>query len=37
MRFSPSSDDRIDSGDYLIAMGEPQQLKRLEQMASSVG
>ncbi|HEY1262070.1 MAG TPA: potassium channel protein [Terriglobales bacterium] len=37
MRFSPSSDDRIDPGDYLIAMGEPQQLKRLEQMASSVG
>jgi len=34
MRFNPSSDDRIEPGDYLIAMGQPSQLRRLEQMAS---
>lgn len=36
MRFSPSSDDRIQPGDYLIAMGEPSQLRQLEQMAGSL-
>ena len=35
MRFSPASDDRVQPGDYLIAMGEPSQLRRLEQLASS--
>jgi voltage-gated potassium channel len=35
MRFSPSFDDRIEPGDYLIAMGEPSQLRRLEHMAAS--
>ena len=35
MRFNPSSEDRIQPGDYLIAMGEPAQLRQLEQMASS--
>jgi len=33
MRFNPSPEDRIDPGDYLIAMGEPGQLRQLEQMA----
>jgi voltage-gated potassium channel len=35
MRFNPSPDDRIEAGDYLIAMGEPQQLRELEQTAES--
>jgi voltage-gated potassium channel len=35
MHFNPSSDDRIETGDYLIAMGEPSQLRELEQMARS--
>jgi voltage-gated potassium channel len=35
MRFNPASDDRIEPGDYLIAMGQPSQLRQLEQMASS--
>ena len=34
MRFNPAPDDRIESGDFLIAMGEPQQLRELEQMAA---
>src|SRR5437667_3373653 len=33
MRFNPSPEDRIEPGDYLIAMGEPGQLRPLEQMA----
>ena len=33
MRFNPSPADRIEPGDYLIAMGEPGQLRQLEQMA----
>ena len=33
MHFNPSPDDRIEAGDYLIAMGEPQQLRELEQTA----
>ena len=33
MRFNPSPEDRIEPGDYLIAMGEPSQLRQLEQMA----
>jgi voltage-gated potassium channel len=35
MRFNPASDDRIEAGDFLIAMGEPQQLRELEQTAGS--
>jgi voltage-gated potassium channel len=34
MRFNPSSDDRIEPGDFLIAMGQPSQLRRLEQLAA---
>src|SRR5437016_9083230 len=33
MRFNSSPEDRIEPGDYLIAMGEPGQLRQLEQMA----
>ena len=35
MQFNPSPEDRIEPGDHLIAMGEPAQLRQLEQMASS--
>lgn len=35
MRFNPSPDERIEVGDFLIAMGEPAQLRQLEQMAVS--
>ena len=34
MRFNPSPEDRIEPGDFLIAMGEPSQLRQLEQMAA---
>jgi voltage-gated potassium channel len=34
MRFNPSSEDHIDSGDCLIAMGQPAQLRQLEKMAA---
>jgi voltage-gated potassium channel len=34
MHFNPSPDDRIEPGDCLIAMGEPSQLRQLEQTAS---
>jgi len=34
MHFNPSSEDLIQPGDYLIAMGEPTQLRQLELMAS---
>src|SRR5579864_4956136 len=30
MHFNPSSEDRIEPGDFLIAMGEPSQLRQLE-------
>ena len=33
MRFNPAPDDRIQPGDFLIAMGEPSQLRQLEQTA----
>src|SRR5438270_8801276 len=33
MHFNPSPDHPIEPGDYLIAMGEPGQLRQLEQMA----
>lgn len=35
MQFNPSPDDRIEVGDYLIAMGEPAQLRQLEQLSSA--
>jgi voltage-gated potassium channel len=33
MHFNPAPDDRIESGDFLIAMGEPSQLRQLEHTA----
>ncbi|HZQ70267.1 MAG TPA: potassium channel protein [Terriglobales bacterium] len=35
MHFNPSPEDRIEIGDCLIAMGEPSQLRELEQMATA--
>jgi len=35
MHFNPAPEDRIEVGDYLIAMGEPSQLRQLEQMAAA--
>jgi voltage-gated potassium channel len=35
MRFNPAPEDRIEPGDYLIAMGEPAQLRQLEQSATT--
>ena len=35
MRFNPAPEDRIEPGDTLIAMGEPGQLRQLEQIAST--
>ena len=35
MVFNPTSDARIGAGDCLIAMGEPLNLKKLEQAALS--
>jgi K+/H+ antiporter YhaU regulatory subunit KhtT len=34
MRFNPAPEDRIETGDCLIAMGEPSQLRQLEQIAA---
>jgi len=34
MRFNPAPEDRIEAGDYLIAMGEPASLRRLENTAT---
>jgi voltage-gated potassium channel len=34
MQFNPAPDARIEPGDYLIAMGEPSQLRQLEQAAA---
>jgi voltage-gated potassium channel len=34
MRFNPAPDERIEPEDFLIAMGEPSQLRQLEQTAS---
>lgn len=34
MRFNPAPDERIEADDFLIAMGEPAQLRQLEQTAS---
>jgi voltage-gated potassium channel len=35
MRFNPAPEDRIEAGDYLIAMGEPSQLRQLKEMAAT--
>jgi voltage-gated potassium channel len=35
MDFNPSPEDRIEPGDYLIAMGESSQLRQLERMATA--
>jgi len=35
MRFNPAPDERIEPGDCLIAMGEPAQLRELEQTAAT--
>jgi K+/H+ antiporter YhaU regulatory subunit KhtT len=35
MHFNPEPDDRIEAGDFLIAMGEPAGLRRLEESAAS--
>jgi voltage-gated potassium channel len=35
MRFNPAPEDRIEAGDYLIAMGEPASLRRLEETATA--
>jgi voltage-gated potassium channel len=35
MRFNPAPDERIEANDCLIAMGEPSQLRQLEQTAAS--
>jgi len=35
MRFNPAPDERIEADDCLIAMGEPSQLRQLEQTAAS--
>src|SRR6266550_7901292 len=35
MHFNPAPGDRIESGDFLIAMGEPAQLRQIERMAAA--
>ncbi len=35
MRFNLAPDDRIEPGDFLIAMGEPSQLRQLEQTTAA--
>jgi voltage-gated potassium channel len=35
MHFNPAPDDPIQAGDCLIAMGEPSQLRQLQEMAAS--
>lgn len=35
MRFNPAPDDRMETGDFLIAMGEPHQLRELELTAGA--
>lgn len=34
MRFNPAPEDKIEAGDYLIAMGDPPSLHRLEESAA---
>jgi voltage-gated potassium channel len=35
MHFNPAPEDRIEVGEYLIAMGEPSQLRQLAEMAAA--
>jgi K+/H+ antiporter YhaU regulatory subunit KhtT len=35
MQFNPGPEDRIDAGDYLIAMGKADGLKQLEEAAAA--
>lgn len=35
MHYNPSSHDRIEAGDFLIVMGPPEQLRRMESMAGA--
>jgi voltage-gated potassium channel len=37
IEFNPSGEDKIEAGDFLIAMGETQQLKDLETLAGGFG
>jgi K+/H+ antiporter YhaU regulatory subunit KhtT len=32
MSFNPTADAKVTAGDHLIAMGEPKQLRKLEQL-----
>jgi K+/H+ antiporter YhaU regulatory subunit KhtT len=36
MLFNPPADSEIEGGDYLVVMGEPLSLSRLEQMLAEV-
>jgi len=36
MLFNPPAEAKISGGDHLIAMGEPQSLRRLEQVLTGV-
>ena len=36
MHFNPAPEDKIEAGDYLIAMGDPSSLHRLEESAATV-
>ncbi len=35
MHYNPTSHDPIEAGDYLIVMGQPQQLRRMEEIAEA--
>ena len=35
MKYNPSSEDMIHSGDFLIVMGEPAKLRQLEEVAAA--
>ena len=35
IRFSPHAEERIHAGDFLIAMGEPSQMNKLEELAAA--
>jgi len=35
MHYNPASNDKIEAGDYLIVMGPPEQLRRMEGIAGA--
>lgn len=35
MHYNPASNDKIEAGDFLIVMGPPEQLRRMEEIAGS--